>query len=69
MKIVRVDCYDGLALCLSIVDCIAGATSFICVHIINSQDNIHMIYKIAVADIITVLTLFFLCQNYIAAPR
>ena len=26
-----------------------------------------MIYKIAVADIITVLAIFFLCQNYIAA--
>jgi len=68
MKIVRVDCNNRLVLSLSVVDCIAGAASLISLHIINSQNNIRVIYKIAVADIITVLAIFFLCQNYIAAP-
>lgn len=58
MKIVRVDYNNRLVLCLSIVDGIAGATSLIGLHIINSQHNICMIYKAAVADIITVLAIF-----------
>ena len=61
MKIVRVNYNNGLALRLSTVDRIAGAASLIGLHIINSQDNIRMIYKMAVADIITVLAILFLC--------
>lgn len=49
MKIVRVDCNNRFALRLSIVDGIAGAASYVGLHIIYSQDNICMIYKIAVA--------------------
>lgn len=68
MKIVRVDCYNGLALCMGIVDGITGAASLVCVHIINSQDNICMIHKIAIANIITVLAILFLRQKNITAP-
>lgn len=68
MKIVRVDYNNRLALCLSIVDGIAGAASLVCIHIINSQDNICVIYKIAVANIITVLAIFSLRQKNVAAP-
>ena len=53
VKIVRVDYYNDLALCLDVVDSIACAASLICVHIINSQNNICVICKRAVTNIIT----------------
>ncbi len=60
MIIVWVDYNHGLVLCLNIADCIAGVASLISLLIINSQNNICLIDKIAVADIITALSIFFL---------
>lgn len=60
MIIVWVDYNHGLVLCLNIADFIAGVASLISLLIINSQNNICLIDKIAVADIITALSIFFL---------
>ena len=60
MIIVWGDYNHGLVLCLNIADCIAGVASLISLLIINSQNNICLIDKIAVADIITALSIFFL---------
>ena len=60
MIIVWVDYNHGLVLCLNIADFIAGVASRISLLIINSQNNICLIDKIAVADIITALSIFFL---------